>query len=462
MKYLSWICFPLIAIWTAPVLGNPNDHLPSAAGSPYVGYIESGYIQSPPIRPQVTPISQRLQAPAWNQVYAQNDGAAANAPEVIQSPDGTTPDNGHVPGHYDSYGSYYAASGNCASSPSCYNGHLNWRSVFDFCGWYGTIGGLAMTRDLPNRQVLTSEVGFPNVTRMTNRDADVDWEGGFEITFGRCITENLRWEVGYWTLNPFSGFANVLDPGGFSLNTPLDFDNVFVGGGIASDFFDGSAGHEIYREDELHNIEWNLYFRPCCFGGCSGCAQTSCCCPWNFEFLTGVRFLKFDEYFIFAGVTGGSSFGANGGADELYVESEVENNLIGWQLGALLEYCVRPNWVVYARPKFGVYGNHTSLDFDVRRGDNGAVVTSASGDTFPIRSTENDVAFLGEIDLGVRWEFGSHWSAYAGYRAVAVSGIALSDEQIPFLLADTASIRDIDSNGSLILHGAMLGLQFQY
>jgi hypothetical protein len=43
-----------------------------------------------------------------------------------------------------------------------------------------------------------------------------------------------------------------------------------------------------------------------------------------------------------------------------------------------------------------------------------------------------------------------------------VSGVALSDGQIPPFLIDAPAILDIDSNGSLIVHGGVFGVLCNY
>ena len=78
------------------------------------------------------------------------------------------------------------------------------------------------------------------------------------------------------------------------------------------------------------------------------------------------------------------------------------------------------------------------------------------------RSRKDDVSFLAELDLGLAYQLTRHWSIYGGYRAVAVTGLALADNQIPFFLVDYPAYADIETNGSLILHGAMFGVLFQF
>jgi hypothetical protein len=49
-----------------------------------------------------------------------------------------------------------------------------------------------------------------------------------------------------------------------------------------------------------------------------------------------------------------------------------------------------------------------------------------------------------------------------GYRALAVTGIALPSAQIPNNFEDVFGVAQIDSNGSMILHGAFLGVEYNY
>ena len=48
-----------------------------------------------------------------------------------------------------------------------------------------------------------------------------------------------------------------------------------------------------------------------------------------------------------------------------------------------------------------------------------------------------------------------------GYRVVAVTGVALADNQIPHFLAAANEFADVKTNGELILH-AHLGVSFRW
>jgi hypothetical protein len=440
------------------------EYPPTYTFDPYVrsanNYFED--VASEPEKVPPLPMSEAAEQPS-QQI---NDGYVQNG--YVQ--------NGYVQNDVQSIlGSNGCADGSCDGPSGCnLGGYFHDLSGLT-SGWYGSAAGLIMTRDMPDRRILTSEIGDPTARVLSNRDADIDWEGGFEVIFGRCITNNLRWEAGYWGVGPFRGSALVVDPTN-SLISTIDLNSVDIGPDAASDFFDASAGHSVYRDSDVQNIEFNMIYRPGCFGACGDGAcgggacgygdsgyGASCSNPWSVELLAGIRYFRFEDFLRYGGVEGGASFGDLGGMREAYMQSDVENHLIGFQIGALIDYNVARCWTLYARPKFGIYGNSMNHNFNVRRGDeleNG--YNWVTGDTFPARSNGTDVSFLAEVDLGVRWDYNCHWSAFAAYRAVAVTGVALSDDQFPTALADIPSIRAIDSNGSLVVHGLVAGLQFQF
>ena len=79
-----------------------------------------------------------------------------------------------------------------------------------------------------------------------------------------------------------------------------------------------------------------------------------------------------------------------------------------------------------------------------------------------MHATTDGFAFLTQVDLGLDWQVTRHVSTQFGYRVMAMTGIGLSDSQIPFYGNDTQAIGDIHHNDSLILHGAFGGLTFSW
>ncbi len=83
---------------------------------------------------------------------------------------------------------------------------------------------------------------------------------------------------------------------------------------------------------------------------------------------------------------------------------------------------------------------------------------------FTVQSEEDDVAFLGELRVGFGYEVGCHVRFTGGYRAVAASGVATALGQLDHgrTLGRLASVADIDTDDSLVLHGAYVGTEFAW
>jgi hypothetical protein len=69
---------------------------------------------------------------------------------------------------------------------------------------------------------------------------------------------------------------------------------------------------------------------------------------------------------------------------------------------------------------------------------------------------------LTQLDLGLEWQITQHLGAQVGYRVVGITGLALSDNQIPNLADDTRDISLICKGGSLVLQGVFAGMTFRF
>jgi hypothetical protein len=341
--------------------------------------------------------------------------------------------------------------------------------------WYGYVGGLVMTRDRSNKFWTTFETG--NNANQLMYFPGSDWGGGFESTIG------FAWggcgsSCGNVGCTSGCGDCNACDPGyrhgieatywgvwGLdaedsrrsetnTLSSPIDlgFVNIPTPGLPASVFFDNAREHRLRRDGEVHNVEINLVdFVTPVYGR-----------DVQFQWLVGARFFKFDEFLQFASVSTGNEFGSAGGINEAYLDQDIENNLIGAQIGGRADWRVHRAWRLFAGTKIGVFANDINYDVRLYRGDGALATFESTGNTFDLHAHETDVSLLAQLDLGVAWDFSKHWSANIGYRAVGVSGLALADDQIPAFLAAEDDWTDIDSNGSMILHGGFAGLEFRY
>ena len=337
----------------------------------------------------------------------------------------------------------------------------NWSD--DCCGdcccgptWFVSSNALILNRDTPNRFWTTFETNNNPNQLMNTKDADADWAGGAEIRVGRWCCPDCSgrsgWEVVYYGIK-LDGFASLRDPGN-DLSTPINLDTqtgpFLIGARPAADFFDSAREHRIFRDNEIHNIEVN-FLRETLI------SNQSTQVTW----LAGFRYFRFDESVIFGSVAGdaaitpgGAEFGNNGGVDEAYLDIRCENNLVGFQVGARGDYYCTDDVSLFLAPKLGVYGNEIN--------SRSRLYTGSGISAFDIESNEDDFSFLAQVDLGASYQFAPHWRLFGGYRAIAVSGIALADNQFPAFIAAADEFADIDTNGDLILHGAFLGLELNY
>ena len=263
------------------------------------------------------------------------------------------------------------------------------------------------------------------------------------------------------------GFSSQAIAGG-SVSTPLQVNDIEFGGINGTVYFDSAAQHTVRRQNEFHNIEINLLGSPgVAYAGCGamGCSEGYGCSPFSMGWALGARYFRFEENFLFGSVDAGRSWGEAGGIYEAYLEDNVRNSLVGFQLGCDLSYNISPKWRIYAAPKFGIYNNHVEHYFSLRRGD-GVVANPTAGSgvtgTYPVNSSEDVLSFMSEIDLGLNWQVAPHWSVFLGYRVIVASGIALADNQIPSYVVDIPEIADIDTNGELVLHGAFAGVTVRF
>jgi hypothetical protein len=236
---------------------------------------------------------------------------------------------------------------------------------------------------------------------------------------------------------------------------------------------------------KAQNLEVNLIRFPVCEVGCGGCdsgCNTGCdpcgceqsCAPSAFSMYgsCGVRYFRADDDFMYANEFSEWDAGApdNGGdyngwgydnSNELYYDIQVENNLIGPQLGWTMNYC-HCKWNFFTNSTFGVFNNHIEHEQSMWSGGGGTVRFAHSGDDFMVSSDKDDIAFLGELRVGGSYDISCNWRAIAAYRAVAMTGMATSTDQIPTDFSNAEWVALIDSDNSMIVHGLQLGAECRY
>jgi len=329
-----------------------------------------------------------------------------------------------------------------------------------------------MTRDDEDNRWLSFDTDFVTVHQMDSRDADMPWSYGGEVRLGRLFNcDRNAIEAVYWGIFPNQQEADVLGPSlSGNLNSTLsfnalDYDNGAGGGPIpVTSYFDGVERHRLRRNYDLYNIEVNVLQLPCLSTPCGPCGGSG---PrFRGSWFAGIRYLRFGEDFEFASDRTTQVFGDDVD-EEMFYFIDVRNHLIGGQIGGRGEwYFCNGRLSVFAGAKAGVYGNHMTHQHFVGGANGAAVVdlpgTPNDGRQIDIDTNDDDVSFIGELDLGLTYNINHCWSIRAGYRLIGVSGVALSTNQIPDSFADIEGIQNINSNANLLLHGGYLGLELNY
>jgi hypothetical protein len=308
--------------------------------------------------------------------------------------------------------------------------------------FFGLVGGLIMGRNDPNRAWLSAQKSDYANQIMNGADAAAPWTGGYEASFGWMSPTCGALAFTYWGLAPTTGFDYVRLPG--DLVTPINLNDVNIGGVGADYFYDNAQEHRVWRYDEINNVEVNFLGLP------TSRPNSSLQVSW----LAGVRYFRFRDRLVFGAVHEGFEFGSDGGVNEAYLDVATANNLIGGQVGAFVNWLVGPRWGVFLFPRVGVYANNIDQHFQLYRGDGLSSIDIATQKTVG--------SLIGQIDLGVNYFFTPNWGVYVGYRVMAAGGVGLADAQIPAFLIDTPEIKAIESNGNLILQGATAGILWMF
>ena len=353
--------------------------------------------------------------------------------------------------------------------------------------WFGGVNALVFKQVDGQKVRLTNDSTNPTDAALSTRDARPNTIGGVQFMIGKyfnCGKSALT--ASYWGLYP-SEREVVITPGaGGNLRSELPFTDLGPGGAPATlhgitmpgqnvyDWYDGAAAHRLVRDQEFNNVEINLLgwglgcaaVAPNAVGNCRECLGgpgagliPAQCSRLRLNWLAGIRWLRFNDYFEYATSETDTFFGT--GADDFYYSNDVTNDLVGFQLGQFSTFCLTDRVNLIAGSRFGIYGNH--MQYATRAGtafQDATIVGAGSsydGDPFNFRFSRTDVAFLGELDAGMAFRITRCWSANVGYRAIAASGIATAVGQIPQNFVNVNDIGHINNGDSLILHGAYFG-----
>ncbi|HEX5446707.1 MAG TPA: BBP7 family outer membrane beta-barrel protein [Pirellulales bacterium] len=375
-------------------------------------------------------------------------GVGETLPVPAGSPVSTSPSleksMGLAPGEFLG-GSPYSEALNTSGVPPL---AMPWGVQFRPGFWFGSLSGLIMTRDAPNALSTTYNASNVNTNLLDTGMARSNWAGGGQVMFGRWFgPQAYGLQFIYWGVGTMSGFANVADPN-HQLSTPLNLGNVNIGSNSATFYFDNAYQHAIWRSDSFNNFEWNA-LRRAVFAPAFTCGAPRLL----FTGIAGVRYFRFTDNLIFGSVNS-PNFSDDGGALAGYLNTGVTNSLVGFQVGARVDYFVLPRVRLYAMPKFGLYGNQVNMREHLYSGD--------GQQGFDVLARRSTVSTIGQVDVGAGYQITPRFSAYVAYRLMGVTRVGLADNQIPPFLADRQSMQNIKTNGDLILHGVLIGGMYNF
>jgi hypothetical protein len=412
--------------------------------------------QQTPLAP--APAATALPDPSQSAPWSGNSGPQMQR-EAVSTPAPQNYDyvNGRAGGYLNNGGcaNNGCANPGCAVPDGC-NADLNCCQCG--CSWYASLTALIMGRS-DGRGIWTSYKDGDLTNQLTNTQFNMQWQCGGEIQFGRCFCCNgtpYAVEASFWTGEDFYGTVDTTVPGGH-VSSPLDFTSLSFPGARsiaptddAGYWFDGAQEHRLVRRDEYDDVEINLIRQPLAW---------ACDSAWDVGWSAGVRYFRFQDFLQFSSLSWMAT-DWNDAANVGYISDRITNNLIGLQCGFDLGYRVCRNVRLFLDPQVGVYDNYMDATFAAYTG--AGVNAQGPYGNYPVHSTCNGLAFLTQIDAGVDWQFARNWSARAGYRVVAVTGVGLADDQFPQYICDSLALRDVQHYSSVVLQGAFVGITYNF
>ncbi|MCO6046967.1 BBP7 family outer membrane beta-barrel protein [Aeoliella sp. ICT_H6.2] len=381
------------------------------------------------------------------------------------------------------------------------------------CGrqWFFGAYALFMTRDNPSysRFAISADEATTYPYYPTQQDVvlstdniEPQWQWGAEIrfgsTFGRPVScdpcggsaqRPCAWEVVYWGLAEDDESAAIID----SLTDTdrlfsvvnyngLQFDRDGAAGGTYAaeelpTYFDGIynpdlatgtvrlLGMRARQNFSVQNVELNFIRFP--MGG----GTAACPSPLSVNAVCGVRYMKLDDDFQLAAMYSDSSVATDPvdyvgflptDDNTIFHDINVDNELVGFQFGGNMNYMVGCKLSLFCDTQMGIYGNSISSNQRVWAGGDGEVYLADGTSAAVVNSDKTDVSFMGELRAGVGYHLSNNCRWTTAYRVIAITGVALSTEQIPTEWSGADYVGIVDSNDSIVLHGLQTGFEWKY
>ncbi len=314
--------------------------------------------------------------------------------------------------------------------------------------WVAGLYAMSFARDYEDNRSLSFN---PSGQTLSTNDADEGDFGGYGVSLARRTCSGRGIEFRYWAFNPDA--TAQLDGMAVATALPtLDQLQHVPSGRDLEEIYNAATNHVLVRNTDINNFEVNLLNNGGSYTTRRGRAA-------NFELLGGFRWFQFDETLSY--ISNNPALTAVSPTQTTY-QSFVSNDLLGFQLGCRNEICLSGRWRAFGGISTGIFNNRVNSRqrfFD--QSGSVPVLTSgvSAGREFDYSDQQDQVALLGELDLGLTYNVSQRLRARFGYRTFGVAGIALAADQIPYNFTNTNRIQTANTNGSLLLHGGYLGLE---
>ena len=358
------------------------------------------------------------------QSYSNNGGVITHysSPDSYEGAGGWVGDTGsYVSGGSDAAGTYCAPGASCDSGNYCDSGgycdSICGSSSRGKCSMSGLrvsgfVDALFLDRDAADDlggNGLVSLNSGPVI--IDNGDLDPSIETGYRVGINLsrndCVNVELLWAMNEW--DERQGYVGAND-----VNSVLGTVDYLLADQV-----------QIGYESEMENFELNRWvqFRK------------------DFSMMIGFRYFSLDEQFIL------TSFDSGFRSD---YQIDTDNNLFGAQLGGRFQRATKHDSIFFnLTGKAGLFGNNAEQQ--VRLGD--------VNNTIATRNFSNDDdagAFVGEVDANLSIKLINNAALRVGYQLLVADAVALAPEQ--FQQDATVADAAIDNDGSLLMHGAYVGI----
>lgn len=304
--------------------------------------------------------------------------------------------------------------------------------------WYGEVGIAGLIRDAEPSGGPLATLGPGGDVVLAASQALPDFRAAGTVRIGRMFTPVSAIEYAYMGSDTWQADAAVRDDSPNALGGLGNLFSPFGDFGAAPvEDFDYNELVSIRGRSQVESFELNLRHRLCMAPE-----------PMQVSIYAGVRYIEVGEDFWYYSQ---SQVPLGVGATQ-WVDVRTGNDMIGGQIGTLLEWHIEPRWWFDTRLAAGFYHNRAfQTTHHIETGDD-------PGENFLERRAERGTIGA-EVALSLVYYFTPRFSTRLGYQFLWLDRVALAAENFetdPLLLREGPAQLDVES--TIMYHGPFLGV----